>query len=296
METILSAFGELVKLALSRSRAAPKITEDTVFQPGNAEIRPLLDQMVETLALPGSGISGMENLRELYGRLKKGCPCLLLPEHYGNLDLTMFDYFVRREEGGEEIADSLAAIAGMKHNEENPAVAAFASAYTRLLIYPSRSLQGLNPETDKDEIARCAAINRASTRTLIRIKERGRLILVFPSGTRYRPWDPESKRGVREIDSYLRLFEYMCPVSINGQLLVIRSGEMIGDYVSKDLVRLTVGPVMSCAEFRNEARARAEAAGVEDKKQAVVDAVMALLDKMHCAAEAERQKLLEEGY
>jgi glycerol-3-phosphate O-acyltransferase len=177
----------------------------------------------------------------------------------------------------------------MKLTEENPVVAAFASAYTRLVIYPSRSLQGLDPEKDKNEIQRSASINRAATRALIRIKETGGMVLVFPSGTRYRPWDPSSKRGVREIDSYLRLFDYMCPVAINGEVLHVRQGDMMEDYVSRDLVRLTVGPVKSCSEFRNAIRAQE---GVEDKKQAVVDAAMAMLEEMHLAAEEKRQKLL----
>ncbi|MDR2552945.1 MAG: 1-acyl-sn-glycerol-3-phosphate acyltransferase [Treponema sp.] len=292
METIVTAFGDLIKLAVARSRAAAKVTENNVYQPGNAEIRPLLDKMVETLALPGSGISGMEHIRELYKFLGEGHSCILLLEHYSNLDLSLFDYFLRREAGGGPMADALVAVAGMKLTEENPAVAAFASAYTRLVIYPSRSLQGLNSNLHKEELIRSAAINRAATRTLIRLKETGSLVLVFPAGTRFRPWEPASKRGVREIDSYLRLFDYMCPVAINGELLHVRKGEMIEDYVSKDLVRLTAGPVLSCSAFRNEARTRAEAAGMEDKKQAVVDAVMSLLDGIHNAAEPERQELL----
>jgi glycerol-3-phosphate O-acyltransferase len=177
----------------------------------------------------------------------------------------------------------------MKLTEDNPVVAAFASAYTRIVIYPSRSLVDLDPEKDKDELLRSASINRSATRALIRTKESGRVVLVFPSGTRYRPWDPSSKRGVREIDSYIRIFDYMCPVAINGEVLHVHQGDMMEDSVSRDLVRLTAGPVISASAFRNEIRKKAEAAGLEDKKQAVVDAVMNMLEDMHKAGEAERQ-------
>jgi glycerol-3-phosphate O-acyltransferase len=289
METLTGAFKDVIKEAVGRSKAVTKVTEENVYQLGNGEIRPFLDQMVDTLVLPGSGISGMEHLRELYQFLKEGHSCLLLLEHYSNMDLSLFDCLLRKETGGQEIADSVVAIAGMKLTEDNPVVATFASAYTRLVIYPSRSLQGLDPEKNKDEIQRSASINRAATRALIRIKEKGGMVLVFPSGTRYRPWEPNSKRGVREIDSYVRLFEYMCPVAINGEVLHVRQGDMMEDYVSNDLVRLTVGPVRSCSEFRNAIRAKED---VEDKKQAVVDAVMDMLEEMHIAAEEERQKLL----
>ena len=293
METLTTAFGNLIKEAVVKSTAASKVTEENVFQEGNREIVPLLDKMVETLALPGSGISGMENIRELFRLLKEGRPCLLLLEHYSNLDYSLFHYFLRKEEGNTTIADTLVAIAGKKMNEDSPVVAAFTSAYTRLVIYPSRSLQALDPEKDKEEIRRSAVINRSATRTLIRIKESGKLVLVFPSGTRYRPGDPSTKQGVREIDSYIRLFEYMCPVAINGEILHFRPGDMMDDSVSEDLVRLTAGPVMNCSAFREQVRAKAEEDGIEDKKQAVVDAVMKMLDELHDKAEIERQKLLD---
>jgi glycerol-3-phosphate O-acyltransferase len=292
METLSSSFKDIIKQAVAKSRAVARITEENVFQEGNAEIRPLLDRMVEALLLPESGINGRENLRELRRLNREGHSCLLLLEHYSNMDLSLFDYLVRREEGGTELADSLVAIAGMKLTEDNPVVAALASAYTRIVIYPSRSLADLDPEKDKDELLRSASINRSATRALIRAKESGRVVLVFPSGTRYRPWDPSSKRGVREIDSYIRIFDYMCPVAINGEVLHVRQGDMMEDSVSRDLVRLTAGPVVSAPAFRNKIREKAEAAGLEDKKQAVVDAVMNMLEEMHIAGEAERQNLL----
>jgi len=291
METLISAFGDLIKQAVKLSKAANKVTEDNVYQEGNGEIRLLLEKMVENLVLPGSGIAGMENIRELYQHLCKGRPCLLLLEHYSNMDLSLFDYFLRKEEGGTEIADSVIAIAGKKLSEDNPVVAALASAYSRIVIYPSRSLQELDSEKDKEEIQRSAAINRAATRALIRAKEKGALVLVFPSGTRYRPGDPSTKRGVREIDSYIRIFDYMCPVAINGEVLHVRPGDMIDDSVSEDLVRLTAGPVISCSAFRDQIKAKTEEDDIEDKKQAVADAIMLLLEELHEKAEIERQKI-----
>jgi glycerol-3-phosphate O-acyltransferase len=181
----------------------------------------------------------------------------------------------------------------MKLNEENPSIAAFASAYSRLVICPSRSLSSVDGKKDEEERLRVIQINRAAMVTLSRIKKEKKLVLVFPAGTRYRPWDPASKRGVREIDSYIKSFDYMCLVSVNGKLLSIRQGGMIEDYVNKDVVHYTASPVISCAEFRENAKKDAESKNIEDKKQAVVDAIMAELDRMNIAAEVNRQKLLE---
>jgi glycerol-3-phosphate O-acyltransferase len=292
MDTLKTVFGDMIKQAMGLTKTATVVTEHNVYQEGEAAILPFLDKMIETLILPGSGLDGLENLEELLARAESGKSCLLLLEHYSNTDLSTFSYFVRKAGGrGEAIARAVVAIAGMKLTEDNPGVAAFASAYTRIVIYPSRSLQGLDPEKDHDEIVRSNAINRAAMKTLNEIKVRGKLILVFPSGTRYRPWDPSTKKGVREIDSYIRSFDYLCPVAINGILLKVgQGGDMLDDPVDHDLVRITAGPVQPCAEFREKARAAAAAA--EDKKQAAVDAVMAQLEAMHIAAEEKRRKML----
>jgi glycerol-3-phosphate O-acyltransferase len=78
-------------------------------------------------------------------------------------------------------------------------------------------------------------------------------------------------------------------VAINGEVLHVRPGDMMDDFISEDVIRFTAGPVQSCTEFRNAAKAQAEAAGIEDKKQAVVDTIMERLEEMHIAAEAERR-------
>ncbi|WP_010253992.1 glycerol-3-phosphate O-acyltransferase [Treponema primitia] len=293
METLSGKFKDLIQDAVRRSRIDSVVTEQNVYQEGDENVLPLLHKMVETLALPGSGVSGFEHLKDLLEKANTGHSCLLFVEHYSNMDLSALHYLLGKEpDPGKDIANALVAIAGIKLNEENPVVAAFTGAHTRLVIYPSRSLSHLDPVKDRAEIVRSNSINRAAMKALMDIKVKGKLILVFPSGTRYRPWDPSTKKGVREIDSYIKSFDYMCMVAINGELLHIRQGDMMDDFVEEDVIRYTAGPVQSCAEFRNAARLKAEAAGVEDKKQAVVDTIMERLEEMHIAAEAERQRLI----
>jgi glycerol-3-phosphate O-acyltransferase len=291
-ETLTTFFQQQIKRAMAVAKVPTVITEENVYQEGSADVLPILDEMVDSLILPGSGIDGMENLEELFALAKSGKSCLLLLEHYSNMDLSILFTLLRDAGGsGKEIRNSIIAISGIKLNEDNPVVAALTGAYTKIVIYPSRSMQGLDPEKDKAEIARSSVINRAAMKALIRHKYKGNLVLVFPSGTRYRSWEPETKKGVREIDSYIRSFDYMCFVALNGQILHVQKTDMMNDALSNDIVRVTVGPVFPCAEFRdNIIKASAED---EDKKQAVADAIMNELEKIHIAAEKERQKLLK---
>jgi len=288
IETLTTTFQNEIRSAVSLAKASTVITKDNVYQEGDANIVPILDSMAGSLMLPGSGVDGMEHLEELLAKAESGKSCVLLLEHYSNLDLTIFSLLVRQAGGrGEDIANALIAIAGAKLNEDNPVVAAFASAYTRIVIYPSGYLKGLSPEKKQVEIPRSLSINRAAMKALEEKRTQGRLVLVFPAGTRYRPWDPSTKKGVREIDSYIKSFDYMCCVALNGEILHVQQTDMMNDAVSKDIVRVTAGPILSCEEFRNKARENAEATGT-DKKQAVADAIMAELDHLHVEAEKKR--------
>jgi glycerol-3-phosphate O-acyltransferase len=286
MEALSSLFHDTIKEVVALSKSSTVVTESNVYQEGHSAIIPFVDHIIDSLILPGSGISGMEHLSVLLEKAQEGKSCLLLLEHYSNLDLPLFSYLLRNDsERGKEVERALVAIAGIKLSEESSTVAAFTGAYTRLVIFPSRSLQELDTEQDHAELLRVNAINRAAMKVLLDIKTTGKLILVFPSGTRYRPWDPNTKKGVREIDSYIKLFDYMSLVAINGEILHVRPGDMMDDYVSQGVVRITAGPVLSCDDFRNAVRARAESGGVEDKKQAAADAIMESLEVMHNAAQ-----------
>ncbi|MDR1149637.1 MAG: 1-acyl-sn-glycerol-3-phosphate acyltransferase [Spirochaetaceae bacterium] len=299
METLSSLFSGTIKKALSFFAAPNHITGDNVYQEADKRALALVDSMVERLALPGSGITGMDNLYELLQKARGGSACLLLLEHYSNMDLPQFSYLLRKEGPmGAEINDALISIAGMKLNEENPAIAVFSGGYTRIIICPSLphngaadgAHAGVDAEKEKSEYLRMININRSAMRKLEELKHTGRIVLLFPAGTRFRPWDPASKRGVREVDSYIKSFDYMCFVALNGEIMHIRQGGMIDDFVSEDMLRITVSPIISCGEFRAKTQLEAEKAGVEDKRQAVVDAIMRRLEIMHNDVEPERLK------
>ncbi|MDR2601794.1 MAG: 1-acyl-sn-glycerol-3-phosphate acyltransferase [Spirochaetaceae bacterium] len=285
------AYKDLIKAIHASSKTATSVTPENVYQEGDRDIRGMFDAMTSDLLSPGSRINGMENLSLLLKKAKEGAACILFVEHYSNMDLPGVHYLLRRSgPEGVEIADAIVAIAGRKLNEENPAVAAFASAFTRIVLCPSRyhyTVDGAN-----NERLRVININRAAMKKLNEVKKQGKIILVFPAGTRFRPWDPSSKRGVREIDSYIKSFDYFCPVAVNGLVLDVRDGDMLEDCVMNDVLHYTAGPVLSCSDFRASAKKKALESGAEDVKQAIVDDLMRVLDQIHEKAEEPRRRLL----
>lgn len=295
MESIRERYGAIIKHLVSHMPRTPAVSDANVYQQGQSAMLPAIDKIIEEQLLPGSGVAGMENLEKLLGHAESGESCLLLMEHYSNFDLPAFHYFLRKEAGvGTRAAEALVAIAGIKLNEENPLVSAFANAYSRIVIYPSRSLEIIkknfkDPNKILAEVMRGNAINRAAMHALSEVKKQGKLVLVFPAGTRFRPWEPESKRGVREISSYLKSFDRFCLVAINGNIFRLNpSGEMTEDTLHHDKLVYTVGPVHDAKEFVQ--KMKHEHRFMDDKKQAMVDHLMAELDGMHEAVEETRLK------
>ena len=289
-----SVFTEIMKL----SKAAAKIDETKVYEEANVETRKYMYKLLDDNFKPDSGLGNIENFKAFYDAVtKEGKSGLILMEHYTNLDLPAILYLLEKEgqPWAKDLASRIVAVAGMKLNEASPAVRAFTEGFTRVVIYPTRSLNALeekkvSEEELKEEEQRARKINFAAMRAMDGCKKRGQVILVFPSGTRYRPGKPETKRGLREIDSYLRLFDCMILVSINGNALRINPespDDMLSDICEPDTVTLTASPVINCKQFRNEVLAKVPADD-PDPKQKTIDHVMEVLDEIHNEVEKNR--------
>ena len=289
---IRDVFSEPARKLVENSAQPREVSADSVYQVANLGNRRIIDGVLDELVLPGSRVVDLHQLVDLHQRSQAGESCLILMEHYSNFDLPCLSYLLRRQ-GESDTAESIVAIAGMKLNMQSGFVRAFTEAYTRLVIYPSRSLDQISdPGKLEDERRRSMRINMAATRQMIRLKHKGRMVLVFPSGTRYRPGNPDTKRGVKEIDSYIKSFDTMVFVAIAGNVLQVHpSGDMSADFATRDVMILLPTAPESCEEFR--IRARIEAPRDTDPKQFVADRVMAELDALHTRAAAIREEELE---
>lgn len=287
-------FGQITDKLVANSTQSQDVHSKGVFQPANMKNRQLVETIVEKLVLPGSSIQGFEHLTDLYDRALAGKSCLLMLEHYSNFDIPCFFYLAKQHERGEELTNAIVAMAGHKLNAESRFVLAFTEAYTRIVIYPARTLKSLEGSPRYDEELRISReINRNALREMIRVKHSGQMVLVFPAGTRYRPGKPESRRVLREMDGYIKGFDYVVFVGIAGNTLEVNPhGDMAQDLAKQDVMTYVVSAPRDCRVFRDTARLGCPDGG-EEAKQAVADAIERALEDLHQTAEACRKPIIE---
>ncbi|MBN2625227.1 MAG: 1-acyl-sn-glycerol-3-phosphate acyltransferase [Spirochaetales bacterium] len=267
---------------------------DNVYQEGIPENREIIGQMVDPLMLPGSSIENKEALIDLHKKSSDGKACLLLVEHYSNFDYPCLVRLVEKDKDlGIPVASAFLPLQGMKLSEGNPITAAFSNSYDTIVIYPSRSIDKVQDEAERKKIRDISVpINIAAIKELTKRKHAGHIITVFPAGTRYRPWEPESGKGVREIYSYLKTFDYLCFLAINGNTLVpCREEVMEQDEPRQDVMTFTFSDVVDSKTFRQ--KAAAEVTPDMDVRQHTVDKVMETLFAMHDRNEPARLEKLK---
>ncbi len=290
-KTLKELYGKYLAELAQLSHAAEKIDETEIYEEANPQTRKYLSLITKDNLLPESHINNIEYFKEFYDAIvTQGKTGVVMMDHYSNMDLPCFLDLLENSgyDWAKDFSSRIVAIAGMKLNEANPIVRALTESFTRVVIYPTRSLNAIEESNASDEEKeaerlRARKINFAAMRAMDGCKKRGQIILVFPSGTRYRPGKPETKRGLREIDSYLRLFDLLLPVSINGSVLRFNPEDpenMIMDIVVPDVVTLTAGKMIECKPFRNKILETVPA-DHPDPKQVTVDAVMAVLEELH---------------
>jgi len=266
-----------------------EVTPESVLKEGHEKSKRLLYSLMEDVLEEGSEFRNAKYMEDFLSQVKAGKKGIILAEHYSNFDFPMFAYLLEKASpSGKELIDLTYAIAGIKLSEENEYISALAAGFNRIFIYPSIALENMKDEAMKAvEEKKARAINLASMRAMDKLRSTSHPIMIFPSGTRYRPGKSETKRGRREIDSYIKSSDIMILFSINGNCLRLSvSNNMEEDLIYKDKMIITSSPVYDCATFRE--RVKNEHPTSSDVKQDVVDEVMRLLEKMHERTERDR--------
>ena len=282
----------------------PEINSSNVYSPGIPSYRDIICDMGDSLMLPGSGLRNIGQFVELWQRCQKGQSCLIMMEHYSNFDFPALFSFFRRTPGlGRDAASALLPIQAYKLTSGNKATPILSSAYSTITIYPSRHIDQIQDEEELRKVREISTpMNLAAIGEMTRRKYQGRIILVFPTGTRYRSWNPDSKRAVREVESYLKVFQNVLFVGLNGFCIQPSPDEnMENDLMAKNVVLMSAGDIVPGRKFRDQIiqqhqlETKPQTADKKLIKEAVCNAVMSELAKLHEEAEPVHQKLLEEA-
>ncbi|MBP7551803.1 MAG: 1-acyl-sn-glycerol-3-phosphate acyltransferase [Spirochaetes bacterium] len=298
-DVLTTKFFDYAKLMAKHSKMNEdtSITPDNVYQEAHKTNRNLLFESMKMGHLPGSSILGMENVLKLYQLAKEGKSCIILSEHVSNLDVpSLFLRFYDCElDIAKEIFDKFIFIAGVKLNE-NPIVKIFTEMFTRIVIVPPRTTKKMEGnEQFSKELDFAKKINLRSARKIMELRNKGNIFIMYPSGTRYRPWDPDSKKGIKETMGYLNYFDYFCCCSINGNNMPPKEHEdMTKEPFVKDVLVFNFGEIKSAKDYMSSILATNNI-NPDDKelvKQFTVDKIMEEIDVLHNEAEKYRIKFI----
>lgn len=280
----------------SKMHEDTEITPDNVYQIAHKENRDKLKEIISIGHLPGSTILGVENVLKLNELAAQGKSCLILSEHLSNMDVpSLFTRFYEHEnENLKDIFEKFIFIAGTKLNQ-NTLVKLYTEMFTRVVIYAIRSKAKLaDDESMKAELDLAKKINIRATRMVRELRNKGNIFVLYPAGTRYRPWNQDTKKGLPMAFSYMNSFDYFVCCSINGNNMPPKEHEdMTREHFIQDVVTFNFGEVKSTKEFIEEHSANAQAEDKEAVRQHVVDEVMNEIDLLHEKAEEYRKDYVE---
>lgn len=285
----------------SKMHEDTEITPDNVYQEAHKENRELLLEIVTKCHLLGSNILGVENILKLNELAQQGKSCLILSEHTSNLDVpNLFAQFYNHEnESLKEIFERFIFIAGTKLNAE-PMVKLFTEMFTRVVVYAIRSLNEMkNDEERREEVELANRINLKSTRKIGELRNQGYMFFLYASGTRYRPWAPETKRAISAIYGYLNSFDYICCVSVSGNTMAPEEHEdMTKETICDDVIVFNFGEVLDSKEYVKRVLESPDAPnandteGKEQLKQFVADTITDRIDELHAIGDKYRSQFI----
>ena len=242
-------------------------TPEIVFQAAQKQNRERFAAIIEDLLLPGSGVEGVENLRSLHALAAQGRPALILSAHVSNLDVPAL-YTLLKNRGEEALFEDIIFIAGRKLTEGCKSIKSMAEMFSRVVISAKSS------RMSEQETSFGMAINKAAQKKIAELQGRGKVFLLYPTGTRSRAGVPRTHLGLREVYNYLRKFEYCVVCGIRGNILPPRDDvDMIDEFPRRSTVVYTFGKVRNIAEWLVDLTRRQPDAAT-DRKQFVVDAIM----------------------
>jgi len=296
--TLIQKYPEFVKQLNNQRKESVVVNSDNVYQQANQSNFKILDSMIiQDLMKENSQIKNLEVLEDLFAKAQEGKSVALFLEHYSNFDLPCLISLLKNKYNREDIAEKIIALSGVKLNEDHPFVLGFAESFNRIIVYPSQAINkiessNLTDQEKQEEKDKALAINMKSLRLVSEKKKTGYITVIFPSGTRYREGRPETKKGIKEMEGYLRQFDYIALVSIHGNILHISNENMLDDQCSEEVILFNISNPYSYKDF-SQGINRDHYENRDDYKQVIVDNMMNHLEDLHNSLNEFYKKICE---
>jgi len=248
-------FGDLLAAIEQCGRASlvESIAPANVVRWATTDIQAHFARICRRLLLPGSGISGIENLAALTSLALKGSSCIICLNHRSNLDVPTL-YALLEDQSRGDLFRKIIWIAGRKLHEDAGATRVLVQGFNRVIVSPK---SWMKVDHSEEELHEAHQINMAAHRAIHDLKHQGWVFAIFPAATRIRPDDKSTTLAIEETDSYLKTFEFMILCRIDGCTLpVARDRDLTHETPTLDRMRYTFGCVLRTDEWRASAARR----------------------------------------
>ena len=229
--------------------AAP-VTPETVLRWGDRARLPPVASICRRLLLPGSGLQGVESLRQLVQLAESGQSCLLCLNHRSTLDVpTLFTLL--EDQADAELFHPLIWISGRKLEEDAGMTSVLVQCVNRVVVSPNTWFAAKRSE---EESRQGRLVNVAAERTVARLRHEGWVFGLFPAGTRTRLDDPSTRQAIEQVHGYLEMFDHLLLGHIDGCTMpVSRDHDLTREAPRLDRVRFTFGPIHQTQQWCREA-------------------------------------------
>ena len=143
-----------------------------------------------------------------------------------------------------------------KNFKEGVSSLIMAEQFHRVMAVPKSEMR----DCTEEDLANIIKINM-TTQKFVKKNNNNYIFLVYPTGTRSKPWDRSTYKGIREVYNYLKNFEQVMFMSMNGCCMVPQQSLMAEEPPRKDKISI----VFSKSYFTKD---------LIDLKQYSVDKVM----------------------
>lgn len=234
-------------------RPGTRVTPDSVVQLAAKENQARFAAICRRLLLPGSTISGWENVEEVGRLARNGESCLLCLSHRSNLDVPTL-YAMLEDQADVSVFHQIIWIAGRKLSEDSALTQTLARSFNRIVLTPRSWFAAAH---SKEELHEAHLINMAAQREIINRRHNGWIFGLFPAGTRLRPGDESTAHAVAETDTYLKTFDHMVLCNIDGCTLPVSNDrDLTHETPRMDRVIFSFGPVLRTSQWRASALGR----------------------------------------